>query len=403
MTCQKINKGCNCDFNLKSFGLCDPKRITIDGSDRTVLNWNEISVPEILCVPEAKPDIENLDQIYANAELTSVKLIETPFAYKTVHVLASASLVASLNTIITKIGTLVGSINALFTPTTGLIPVLLNAISAAFPRVPVPSYVTASIDALNAALFNLTSYIATIDLTGNVLSATLYTASKTISSLLAVLSKALQDLADSLETSVLSLVPASNVLSTNYLQPVLNAIADLINNGDPTANPPIPPTTASIAGILAALVNLIGLIGSVSYITIAKNEEGTCLSGRKLVIEGFLNQKVVYTGNVDIQSVHSAHYSIPFSVFIVVYPKFENLDYQPNVVVNILDENGDPIQKTISGIGISSPNKNPELIPDLCEEFCVEAYIEDIFATALDPRTIFKNVTLFFLAKPSLC
>ena len=59
----------------------------------------------------------------------------------------------------------------LFTPTTGLIPVLLNAISAAFPRVPVPSYVTASIDALNAALFNLTSYIATLDLTGNVLSA----------------------------------------------------------------------------------------------------------------------------------------------------------------------------------------------------------------------------------------
>ena len=39
MTCQKINKGCNCDFNLKSFGLCDPKRIIIDGSDRTVLNW----------------------------------------------------------------------------------------------------------------------------------------------------------------------------------------------------------------------------------------------------------------------------------------------------------------------------------------------------------------------------
>ena len=112
---------------------------------------------------------------------------------------------------------------------------------------------------------------------------------------------------------------------------------------------------------------------------------------------------MVYTGNVDIQSVHSAHYSIPFSVFIVVYPKFENLDYQPNVVVNILDENGDPIQKTISGIAVNCDNQDIELVPDLCEEFCVEAYIEDIFATALDPRTIFKNVTLFFLAKPSLC
>lgn len=385
MTCQRINKSCNCDFNLKSFGLCDPKRIIINGSDRTVLNWSEISVPEILCVPDAKPDIENLDQIYATAELTSVKLIETPFAYKTLNVLASASLVASLEDIITQIGTLETPINALLTPGTGVIPLLLTATSLIAPT---PAYVTNSIDALNSALFNLTSYVSTVDLTGNVLSSTLCTAAKTINSLLETLSTALQDVVDSLTTFVLSLVPASNPLYTNTLQAVIDAID---------------PILVSVDAILALVANLITSIGPVAYITMAQNEEGTCLSGRKLIVEGFLNQKVVYTGNVDIQSVHSAHYSVPFSVFIVVYPKFENLNYESNVLVTILDENGNPIQETISGIGISCANENPELIPDLCEEFCVEAYIEDIFATALDPRTIFKNVTLFFLAKPSLC
>ena len=390
MTCQKINKGCNCDFNLKSFGLCDPKRITIDGSDRTVLNWNEISVPEILCVPEAKPDIENLDQIYANAELTSVKLIETPFSYEKLYVLAPLALVTQVQTIVDQITTLIGAtgtIAALFTPTTGVIPLLLTA----FPLVTEPSYVTDAINALDAAVFNLTEYISNLVLTGQVLSSYLCTTLKDLTALLEALVKALQGVVDALTTFVLSLISLTD--------PAFAAIATALDNVGIAVNLIL----ATIDTIVASIASLITSIGPVAYITTSQNEEGTCLSGRKLIVQGFLNQKVVYTGDVDIQSVHSAHYSIPFSVFIVVYPKFENLDYQPNVVVNILDENGDPIQKTISGIAVNCDNQDIELVPDLCEEFCVEAYIEDIFATALDPRTIFKNVTLFFLAKPSLC
>lgn len=390
MTCQKINKGCNCDFNLKSFGLCDPKRIIIDGSDRTVLNWNEISVPEILCVPEAKPDIENLDQIYANAELTSVKLIETPFSYEKLYVLAPLALVTQVQTIVDQITTLIGAtgtIAALFTPTTGVIPLLLTA----FPLVTEPSYVTDAINALDAAVFNLTEYISNLVLTGQVLSSYLCTTLKDLTALLEALVKALQGVVDALTTFVLSLISLTD--------PAFAAIATALDNVGIAVNLIL----ATIDTIVASIASLITSIGPVAYITTSQNEEGTCLSGRKLIVQGFLNQKVVYTGDVDIQSVHSAHYSIPFSVFIVVYPKFENLDYQPNVVVNILDENGDPIQKTISGIAVNCDNQDIELVPDLCEEFCVEAYIEDIFATALDPRTIFKNVTLFFLAKPSLC
>ncbi|MEG2985884.1 MAG: hypothetical protein RR835_14395, partial [Peptostreptococcaceae bacterium] len=43
-----------------------------------------------------------------------------------------------------------------------------------------------------------------------------------------------------------------------------------------------------------------------------------------------------------------------------------------------------------------------ELVIDLCEDFCVDAYIEDVYITPLDCRTMFKNVTLFLRAKPSL-
>ena len=62
-----------CKFNLKSFGTYDPSRVIIDGSDRTQLNWSEISVPEVLPIPIQKPDIEQLDQVFVDAKLTCVK------------------------------------------------------------------------------------------------------------------------------------------------------------------------------------------------------------------------------------------------------------------------------------------------------------------------------------------
>ena len=76
------NAKCGCDFNIKTVGNCDVSKLNLNGTDRTNLNWTEISVPEILCIPELKPDIEGIDQVYANIVLDNVKLIETPFAYR---------------------------------------------------------------------------------------------------------------------------------------------------------------------------------------------------------------------------------------------------------------------------------------------------------------------------------
>lgn len=110
------------------------------------------------------------------------------------------------------------------------------------------------------------------------------------------------------------------------------------------------------------------------------NEEGTYLTGRKLVIEGMLKQKIVYTADLPVQSVHSAHFEVPFSTFIVVYPKFTNPNPGPV-----------PPQGTVNV---------PTAIIDTSEQFCIDTCIEDVYVKTLDPRTIFKNVTLFLRARP---
>ena len=393
MACQKTNKSCNCDFNIKSFGLCDPKRVTINGADRKVLNWTEISVPEILCVPEAKPDIENLDQIYATADLTSVKLIETPFAYEIVTRAALATELASLNTIITTAEGLVTSVDNLFTPTTGLVTVVLDFITATPPTglgLPVPDVLTNAIVAVQTAVNNLSLFLDSLNapIAGPVLASLICTTSETLKSLITLVQSTLDALLLALDATAATLDPTGLNGLTLLIDAAVAAIDTIL--------------TGTIETLLTTLDSLILTLGTVSYLTISNNEEGTCLTGRKLVIEGFLNQKVVYTGNVDVQSVHSAHYAVPFSAFIVVYAKFDGLDYISNVTINTI-VNGVVTPVTISGIALPCSEEVPDLTPDLCEEFCVDAYIEDVFAIALDPRTIFKNVTLFFLAKPSGC
>ncbi len=91
------------------------------------------------------------------------------------------------------------------------------------------------------------------------------------------------------------------------------------------------------------------------------NQEGTALTGRKLVIEGILRQKIVYSA-VETQRVHSVHFDVPFSAFIILDP-----------------------------------------CDSLTTEFKVDACIEDIFVTDITPRKIFKNVTLIIRALPLVC
>lgn len=87
------------------------------------------------------------------------------------------------------------------------------------------------------------------------------------------------------------------------------------------------------------------------------NGECTNLTGKKLVIEGLLKQRVIYTALEAEQSLHSANYTIPFSAFIIV--------------------EGDTL---------------------LSQKFKITPYIEDIFAYSLSERSVFKNTTIFIKA-----
>lgn len=87
---------------------------------------------------------------------------------------------------------------------------------------------------------------------------------------------------------------------------------------------------------------------------ISTSKEGQILTGWKLIVEGELAQKVEYVADEPTQSVHAAHFKVPFSTYVVLPQNFND-----------------------------------------CCTINVVPYIEDIYVQQIDKRTLFKNVVLF--------
>jgi len=93
-----------------------------------------------------------------------------------------------------------------------------------------------------------------------------------------------------------------------------------------------------------------------------KSYEGQLLSGKKLIMELRLIEKIIYVADEPTQPVHAAHFDKTLkSVFIVVPKEIE----------------GTPIETLLS-------QKKIKVTP----------YIEDIFAMQRDSKTVFKNITM---------
>lgn len=105
------------------------------------------------------------------------------------------------------------------------------------------------------------------------------------------------------------------------------------------------------------------------------NLEGKVSTGRKIIVEGQLCQQIFYTANVAEQSVHSAHFYVPFSAYIVV----------PQIIEMT---NNATTPATISQV--DSLNIN----------FQVAACVEDAVVTMVDERTLTKQITLLVYAIP---
>ncbi|CEH36162.1 SPOCS domain-containing protein [Romboutsia lituseburensis] len=410
MDCNK-NVKCGCDFNIKTVGTCDVSRITINGSNRSDLNWTEISVPEILSIPDLKPDIEEIDQVYANVILDNIKLIETPFAYKS-YVLfsfynAANDLTGTLTDLIIDLTGTVGDVtDILSNDLTTLLTDLLDALNL----IPIkPPGLAALITVVQQAITTIANLVDSID---QALAAVVTAANNLLAAILTVpfsaelICQAVKTLTDTLTT--LSTLINSIVGIINGLLNAISAaaagipglgtlISDLITAVNNLITALLTPAIAAVNAAITAILNALLPVNcdQSSAFEIIPNAEGTCLSGRKLIIEGILKQKVVYTAEVDIQSVHSAHYEVPFIAFIIPYAKFEGLEYEEGIQVYD-PETGGP--KLINGYIYSEVNG---INVDLCEEFNVEKCIEDIYVYPLDLRRIFKNVTIFLKAKPS--
>lgn len=87
--------------------------------------------------------------------------------------------------------------------------------------------------------------------------------------------------------------------------------------------------------------------------------EGQILTGKKLIINGRIQQKIEYISDDPLQSVHAAHFIIPFSSYIVLGSNFA-----------------------------------------CASDFETTGYVEDIYVKQVDKRKIIMNVILLLNAVP---
>jgi len=119
----------------------------------------------------------------------------------------------------------------------------------------------------------------------------------------------------------------------------------------------IPCVKPDIEQILRVIAEVVITHTRVITTPVSTSYEGQVLTGKKLIVEGELVQKIEYVADEPTQSVHAAHFTVPFSTYIVL--------------------DGDV---------------------DECNIVTVVPYIEDIYIQQIDKRRLFKNVALFLHA-----
>lgn len=121
----------------------------------------------------------------------------------------------------------------------------------------------------------------------------------------------------------------------------------------------IPPEKPEIEHILHEIIDVNILETFVIETPCSKSHEGQILTGKKLIINGEILQKVEYVADNSTQSVHASEFSTKFSTYIT------------------LDDSN-------------------------CKSYTykVNAYVEDVYIKQLDRRRIFKNVTMLLDSVP---
>lgn len=102
------------------------------------------------------------------------------------------------------------------------------------------------------------------------------------------------------------------------------------------------------------------------------NFEGKKLTGRKLIAEGELCLTISYTASACDQPVHSAHFLVPFSAYIVI-PKMVRVGYKGE-------------EREIDSLNIN---------------YQINPFLEDVFVQKISSRRVFANIMLLLQAVPA--
>ena len=162
---------------------------------------------------------------------------------------------------------------------------------------------------------------------------------------------------------------------------MLRNFVDIIGIADPSSFPTLLPTSPNTEYIVEEKLTIPQEKPDVEQINTVLIEAKVTDSrviptpvGLKIVVDGELKQKIIYTANVPEQSVHSVLYVEPFCTFIEVPLK---LPAGTNTL-QLLQTLG----ITLNDVLVGKPN----------------VLIEDVTVSLLDPRTIEKCTVLFIWA-----
>lgn len=372
----EVNKNCSCKQNslprndcpicpepvdndfITFSGLCDTNSFVLTNAN----NWTELTINGSVLVPEVKPSIEQVEDINAKIEIIRSKVIATPTSYNLTpnfenRKVTGAKLIVE-GLICVSVSYVSKKIDQSLHGFHGKIPF------SAYIVLPYPTALTAHFH-VSACIediivkqvcdrkVNLTTtfVLQAIPLTGTAGEACFEDCDM-------IPSEKSTCECDSGTPEIKGICNSTNLLSDAERRWTEIFIPEVLNV--PCYKPPVE-QILSVTSKVEIFCQKV--ISTPERSTSANsNNEGLTLTGKKLVIEGMLRQKIVYVAKTESQSVHAVHFDVPISTFIVLDPT-----------------------------------------DTLTDKFRVFPCIEDIFVCTLNDKQIFKNTTLFFKATKLDC
>lgn len=357
-------ENCVCPMDNGNINICGIKApCSVDGTIPTAENnWQELSINGTVFVPSEKPSIEELDTLSVKIEIIQQKIIATPNSYN----------------IKNEEGKLVTGRKLLIE---GLICVGAYYVSkladqgyhSFHGQIPFSAFIVLPSETSLTALYHISPTLEdviikkicdrTIELTSTFL-------------LVAIpLNKAEDEICfqecgliptgidnckcihcEDLETIITGVTNCSSISLTDNTTWSEILIPEILNI--PISKPDVEKIISLDSKIELLCLKIIETPNSKNI----TNQGGLKITGKKLVVEALLKQKIVYVAANCEHSVHAAHFDVPISAYIVLP---------------------------------SSANT--------CDKYILTSCIEDIFICTLNCRQIFKNTTIFLKADKYTC